>query len=62
MSSKTKAIFLSVVVLLILFILARPLFMGGEVPLHKRVNDYDAALAQAQAAQKPVFLEFYSEY
>ncbi|MHB1419514.1 MAG: hypothetical protein ACYCX4_07960 [Bacillota bacterium] len=63
MSSKAKAVILSVVALLILYIMAKPLFMqSDEVPLHKRVSDYNAALAQAKVAQKPVYLEFYSEY
>lgn len=62
MSTKAKVLILSVVALALVIILLIPMLQQEEVPLHRRISDYEGALQEAREAGKPVFLEFYAEY
>lgn len=61
MTQKTKLILVMIVVLLAGYVMLRPVFDTKELPLHKRITDYQDAFNSARQAGKPVFVELYSE-
>jgi len=61
LSQETKIILILVVVLIAGYIIFRPVFDQQQIPLHKRISDYQGVFEAAREEGKPIFLEFYSE-
>ncbi|GAW92190.1 hypothetical protein [Calderihabitans maritimus] len=62
MSRRAKIILTAAFVFFAALIIFKPLYDQRQVPLHKRISNYEKALDEAIQAGKPVFLEFYAEY